>query len=108
MSMDYANRASIAKAGIQCAGIEVYNLGTVKVFKDNVEASAIIHSELSGVVLSLIAGNPKSQNIPEFSSVEEAYADVIIMILNWCVHAGYPIGDAVVAKTQLLSGGKLK
>ena len=96
MCMDYVNRAYITKAGINCAAVEALNLG---VFQNGLNPMASIKS-------AVLEG--KSKNIPEFSNGSELYADAIIQILVHCVAAGYPIGEAVVAKTQFLSGGSLK
>lgn len=62
------------------------------------EMIALIHSELSEALEGIRHGNPKSDHIPEFSSVEEEFADVIIRIFDMCAARGFRIAQAILAK----------
>lgn len=58
----------------------------------------LIVSELAEALEAYRHGNPPSEKIPTFDSVEEELADAIIRILDHCAHKGYRIGRAVAAK----------
>jgi NTP pyrophosphatase (non-canonical NTP hydrolase) len=64
------------------------------------ELIALMHSELSEALEGLRHGNPPSDHIPEFSAIEEEFADVIIRILDMSQARGYRIGEAVLAKME--------
>jgi NTP pyrophosphatase (non-canonical NTP hydrolase) len=67
------------------------------------ELIALMHSELSEALEGLRHGNPPSDKIPEFSSVEEEFADVIIRIMDHASAKGYRVGPAVAAKIRFNS-----
>ena len=58
----------------------------------------LMHAELSEAVEALREGNPRSKKIPEYSSVEEELADVIIRIMDAAVEFGYDISGAIIDK----------
>lgn len=62
------------------------------------EIIALMHSELSEALEGLRHGNPPSDHIPEFSAIEEEYADVIIRIMDHAAGKGYRVGAALEAK----------
>lgn len=62
------------------------------------ELIALMHSELSEALEGLRHGNPPSDHIPEFSAVEEEFADVIIRIMDHAAAKGYRVGEALEAK----------
>lgn len=64
------------------------------------ETIALIHSEVSEALEALRHGNPPSEHIPEFSSVEEELADVIIRIMHWAKECDLRVAEAVIAKDQ--------
>lgn len=66
--------------------------------KNDAEMIALMHSELSEALESLRHGDPSSDHIPEFSGVEEEFADVIIRILDMSASKGYRIGEAIIVK----------
>jgi len=76
------------------------------------ELIALIHSELSEALEALRHGNPASDHIPEFSGVEEEYADVIIRIMDHAKAKGYRVAEALVEKVKFnhlreyMHGGK--
>ena len=59
-----------------------------------------MHAELSEAWESLRHGNPPSDHIPEFSGVEEEFADVLIRIFDTCEKRGYRLAEAVIAKMR--------
>jgi len=63
-------------------------------------AIANMHGELSEAWEWIRKGNPKSDHIPEFSGVEEEFADVIIRIMDISEKRGYKVADAIIAKMK--------
>lgn len=72
--------------------------------RNEAELIALMHSELSEALEGLRHGNPPSDHIPEFSSVEEEYADVIIRIMDHAAAKGYNVAEAIVAKHEFNKG----
>ena len=72
--------------------------------RNNGELIALMHSELSEALEALRHGNPPSDHIPEFSGVEEEFADVIIRILDMSRARNYRIGEAIIAKMAFNDG----
>jgi NTP pyrophosphatase (non-canonical NTP hydrolase) len=76
------------------------------------ETIALMHSELSEALEAMRYENPPSEHIPEFSGVEEEFADVVIRMLHNCEARGWRLADAIVAKMaynktrQFKHGGK--
>lgn len=72
-----------------------------------------LHREASEVWDAYVRGNPQSEKIPEFSSVEEELADVIIRIMDTAKHQGLNVAGAISAKHKYNTsrtyrhGGKL-
>lgn len=62
------------------------------------EIVALMHSELSEGLEALRHGNPPSDHIPEFSGLEEEYADVVIRIMDHAKHKGLRVAEAIAAK----------
>jgi len=65
---------------------------------------ALIHSELSEGLEALRRGNPPSKKIPEFSHLEEEYADVVIRIMDDAEAKGLDVGGAIEAKMAYNEG----
>jgi NTP pyrophosphatase (non-canonical NTP hydrolase) len=65
---------------------------------------ALMHSELSEALEYVRQGNPPSNHIPQFSGVEEEFADVIIRIMDTATANGWDVGAAIVAKTSYNEG----
>jgi NTP pyrophosphatase (non-canonical NTP hydrolase) len=61
---------------------------------------ALMHSELSEVLEGIRIGNPPSEKIPEFSSMEEEFADVILRIMHVGVALDLRIPEAMIAKDE--------
>ena len=66
----------------------------------DIVAIALMHSELSEALEAIRHGNQPSDHIPEFSGVEEEFADVLIRIFDTCEKRGYRLADAVIAKMR--------
>lgn len=64
------------------------------------EVVALIHSELSEALENYRHGGPASDKIPEFSGVEEEFADVIIRILDYATRHQLRIPEAIFAKME--------
>jgi len=61
---------------------------------------ALMHSELSEALEGLRHGNPPSDHIPEFSALEEEFADVIIRIMHVADALNLRLGEAIIAKDE--------
>lgn len=84
--------------------------------KDDIEegtAFALIHGEVSEAMEAAREGNKPSEKIPDFSSIEEEMADIVIRCMDWSEQKGYRLADAIVAKHEFNKtrpykhGGKL-
>jgi hypothetical protein len=90
------------KAGI-AVPVELEEFGT---------CIALIHSELSEAWTDVWAHNqdtgqtnfPQSLKIPEFSTVEEEFANVIIRIMDYAERKGLDVAGATVAKAEYNKG----
>lgn len=75
-------------------------------FKDEIELAqdgtriALMHSELSEALEGLRRGNGHSYHIPDFSAVEEEFADVIIRIMDVSQERGWKVAEALIAKME--------
>jgi NTP pyrophosphatase (non-canonical NTP hydrolase) len=68
------------------------------------EAIALIHSELSEALEALRQGNPSSNKIIEFDSVTEELADAIIRIMDFAEGKNFPLAEAILAKIEYNEG----
>lgn len=64
------------------------------------EAIALMHSELSEALEAYREGNPASEKIPTFTKAEEEFADAVIRIAEWCEGKGLRIDRAIEAKLE--------
>jgi NTP pyrophosphatase (non-canonical NTP hydrolase) len=64
------------------------------------EVIALMHAELSEALEANRHGDPPSDHIPEFSGVEEEFADVIIRIMDAAHHFDLDVARAVIAKIE--------
>lgn len=62
------------------------------------EAIALMHSELSEALEALRKGNPIDEKCPDFRNVAVEMADCVIRIMDYCGARGIPLADAIVAK----------
>lgn len=65
------------------------------------EAIALMHSELSEALEALRHGNPPDDKVPEFTGVEAEMADVIIRIMDMAHARGWRVAEAIVAKAEM-------
>lgn len=76
------------------------------------EAIALMHSELSEALEFARHGNPPSDHIPEFSGIEEEFADTIIRIMDFAEANKLRVAEAIIAKMDFnasrstMHGGK--
>ncbi len=85
---------------VQC---EVHALARAKGWYDSGDRNdgemiALAHSELSEGLEALRHGNGPSEKIPEFTGVEEEFADTVIRLMDHCALRGWDLGAAVLAK----------
>ncbi len=64
------------------------------------ELIALMHSELSEALEGLRHGNPSSEHIPEFSSVEEEMADLAIRLGDFCKARNIRLEEAIISKLE--------
>ena len=64
------------------------------------ERMALIHAEVSEALEALRNGNPSSNKIIEFSSLEEELADVVIRIMDYSFGKDLDISSAIMAKIE--------
>lgn len=72
------------------------------------EVVALMHSELSEALEAERHGNKPSEHIPDFSGVEEEFADVLIRIFDTCEAKGYDLAGAVTAKMEFNESRPMK
>ena len=111
---------------VECVGtgVEVHFQGEIKMFKEEFdklskmiwknavehgfwkeptndgEKIALIHSEVSEALESLRQGNPSSNKIMEFSSLEEELADAVIRIMDYAYGKNLDLAGAILSKIE--------
>jgi len=81
---------------------EVHDLAAFNGFWDaprnQGEAIALMHSELSEALEAIRAGDPSDKHIPEFDSLTVELADCIIRIMDFARGFSLPLAEALAAK----------
>jgi len=72
------------------------------------EMIALMHSELSEALEAIRHGNQPSDHIPEFSGLEEEFADVIIRIMDTALSRCLRLPEAILAKMAYNAGRPYK
>lgn len=72
------------------------------------EAIALMHSELSEALESMRNGNPESKKIPGFTNTEEELADTIIRIMDYAGGNNLRVAEALIAKVNYNRGRSYK
>jgi NTP pyrophosphatase (non-canonical NTP hydrolase) len=88
--------------GLDTVGKEIHRTAREKGFWDSdrndAEAIALMHSELSEALESIRHGHPADHHCPAFTNTEIEFADCVIRILDTCEARGYRLGAAILAK----------
>lgn len=67
--------------------------------RNDAEAIALMHSELSEALEALRKGNPQDAKVP-FDNLTVELADCVIRIMDYCGARGLPLAEAIVAKHE--------
>lgn len=112
MITDTETSRKLAIQILEYLAIDIHNTAKSKGWWDKErndgEAIALMHSELSEALEGLRAGNPADDKLPWFNSAEVELADCIIRILDLGCARGWRIPDALLDKMEYNEGREYK
>lgn len=88
--------------------IQCFNSVAKRVFKARAKdgirytgkASADMHLSICNAFEAVLVGAPQSQSVPEYTTVEEKLAEIVLHIMNYSVSNSLRVGEALIEKLR--------